>query len=341
MALYILGLGLGSLDYVTLGVLNRLKMCSEVYLDSYTSFISRELLEWLEKELGEKLKIAVRKNLEDNIDEILEKAVHRNVAILVPGDPFIATTHISIIVKAREKKVDYEILHGVSAYSAAPSITGLHIYKFGRTITLPREGDPKEVYRAIQDNMEKGLHTLILLDTADGGLTIPEALIKLLSVEESLGRKILNEDSLAIALVSLGMSNQLIKVGTIKELLSVEYPPPPHMLIFPGELHFTEIEILIKIHGAREDIVRKYRPPRYEKDRTLNYITKTRRVLKELKINEDSKHVKDVLEIAESYVEDSYSYWSSGEIYNALATIAYAEGLLDGLRIVGKISFKW
>lgn len=341
MVLYILGLGLGSLDYITLGVINKLKICSEVYLDSYTSFISRELLEWLKKELGEKLKIAVRKNLEDNVDEILDKAVYRNVAILVPGDPFIATTHTAIIIRAREKKVDYEILHGVSAYSAAPSITGLHIYKFGRTVTLPREGDSREVYRVIQENMEKGLHTLILLDTADGGLTIPEALTRLLSVEESLGRKILDRDSLGIALVSLGMPNQSIKVGTVRELLSVDYPPPPHMLIFPGELHFTEIEVLVKIYGAREDIVRKHKPPRYEKDRTLNYIMKTRRVIKELEINEDSKHVGDVLEIAESYVEDSYNYWSSGEIYNALATIAYAEGLLDGLRMMGKISFKW
>lgn len=49
----------------------------------------------------------------------------------------------------------------------------------------------------------------------------------------------------------------------------------------------------------------------------------------------------DVIEIARAYLKDSIYYLSRGDQFNALATIAYAEGLLDALRFLGIAHFNW
>lgn len=49
----------------------------------------------------------------------------------------------------------------------------------------------------------------------------------------------------------------------------------------------------------------------------------------------------DVVEIARAYLKDSIYYLSRGDQFNALATIAYAEGLLDALRLLGIAQFNW
>ncbi len=51
--------------------------------------------------------------------------------------------------------------------------------------------------------------------------------------------------------------------------------------------------------------------------------------------------VLEVLEQAESYLRDSRFYLEGGKGAVALASAAYAEGLLDALRILGLVSFDW
>lgn len=341
MVLYLIGLGLGSLDYVSLKTIREAMNCHVAYLDTYTGFISRDLMDLLKNKLDKRLKIACRRDLEDNLEKIVEESREMDVAVLVPGDPLIATTHISLLIEASRRKIPYKIVHGISIYSTAVSVTGLQVYKFGKTITLPRIGDPVETYKTIKENQERGLHTLVLLDTADEGLTIPNALRKLLEAEDLLNQGILKEDTLTIGLARIGLEDQSIKVGTVKELISEKYPPPPHALIFPGELHFMEVEALTKLYGIDEEIVKRHKPARYEKERTWKYIVKTREVIKNLRIMEPSRNLEEILEIVSSYLEDAERFWSSGELFNALGSIAYAEGLLDGLRIMGKIDFQW
>jgi FAD synthetase len=48
-----------------------------------------------------------------------------------------------------------------------------------------------------------------------------------------------------------------------------------------------------------------------------------------------------VLEQAESYLKDSRFYLSKGRGAVALASVAYAEGLLDALRLLGLVDFEW
>ena len=49
----------------------------------------------------------------------------------------------------------------------------------------------------------------------------------------------------------------------------------------------------------------------------------------------------EVVEIAKAYLKDSIYYLSRGDQFTALATIAYAEGLLDALRLLGMAHFNW
>lgn len=54
-----------------------------------------------------------------------------------------------------------------------------------------------------------------------------------------------------------------------------------------------------------------------------------------------SPRVLEVLEQAENYLRDSRFYLGRGEGAIALASVAYAEGLLDALRLLGLVEFDW
>ena len=84
---------------------------------------------------------------------------------LVPGDPFIATTHVTLRIDAEKQGIKTRIIHGISIMSAIISLSGLHNYKFGKTVTVPfPENFSETPYNVIAQNKKLGLHTLCLLD---------------------------------------------------------------------------------------------------------------------------------------------------------------------------------
>ncbi len=342
MPLYLIGLGLGSKGYLTLKALEIMKRSDKIYLDSYTSFIDRDLLDELRKSFEEKIVEADRRLLEEGSSSIVEEAEKMNVCILVPGDPLIATTHLSIILEAARKGVKSEIVYGISAYSALISASCLQAYKFGKTVTIPKSGVGIEsCYRSIVENMERGLHTLVLLDTADGGLEIPAAIRMLSRAEEKLGMGLISERRLLVCLARIGFSDEFRWAGPLAQALKTSYPPPPHSIIFPGSLHFSEAEALKKILEADPETVDSHLPLRYSWSRVSKYISSVESVLNTLEILEDSSELRETLSLAKSYLEDSQRFQSEGKIFDALAAISYAEGLLDGLRLLGKVEFSW
>ena len=342
MPIHLIGLGLGTIEYLTLGALETAERMDELLLDTYTSWIHPDLMKYLREKFGERLVKADRSMLEERIDELIEKAGEKEIGILVPGDPLIATTHISIILEARRRKIPVYLVYGVSIISASASASGLQAYKFGRITTIPRDGVGVETcYRVVAENLEKGLHSLILLDTADGGLRIPDALKMLMMVEDKLGYGIFDRDSMVICLARIGSSEEFRWAGRIMEALKLHYPPPPHLIIVPGELHFAEAEALKEILGADEELVESYKPPRYERERARSYILKVEKVLDEIQIRTDSERVMEVIEIVKSYLEDSKKFLENGEVFNAVAAVSYAEGLLDSLRNIGYVDFEW
>ena len=342
MTLHLVGLGLGSRDYLTLRALKVMDEADKLILDTYTSWIGDELLQELRKRFGGRLREAERRELEDEARRIVERAAREEVAVLVPGDPLVATTHISLLLEAARSGVPYTLTYGVSAYSAAASASGLQAYKFGRTTTIPRSGVGVEsCYKVIAENMEHGLHTLVLLDTAEGGLTAPEALQMLRDAEEELGIGVAREDRLVVVLARLGEEGEARWAGTIGEALQRTHPPPPHMIVFPGELHFAEAEALQSLLGADKNVVERHRAVRHEGRRVRGYLEKAGRAFETLRVEVGGSEVERVLEVARSYLEDARDFLDRGEIFNALGAVAYCEGLLDALRMLGRVSFEW
>lgn len=53
-----------------------------------------------------------------------------------------------------------------------------------------------------------------------------------------------DDNAICVGLARLGNSNQKIVAGPMKDLLTVDFGPPLHSLIIPGNLHPMEEEVL-------------------------------------------------------------------------------------------------
>jgi len=58
-------------------------------------------------------------------------------------------------------------------------------------------------------------------------------------------------------------------------------------------------------------------------------------------INLSGENVAAVLRWATDYLEDAKYYKAQGKLETSLTSIAYCEGLLDALRLVGAVEFEW
>jgi len=76
------------------------------------------------------------------------------------------------------------------------------------------------------------------------------------------------------------------------------------------------------------------------------YIRNTKRVFKEMEITQgsvliDDKKIETVIETAKRYLEDAKYYQDKRKVETGLASVAYSEGLLDALRLLGAVEFSW
>lgn len=275
MTLYFIGLG-PSLDYLSLKAIEILRRVDKIYIDTYTSIVPGFSVEKLIEITGRDTKnivLARRNDLEgEGIARIVSEAKEHDIAVLVPGDPFIATTHDAIRLEALEKGVNVAVVHGVSIHSLAASATGLQAYKFGKTVSLvyPREFKPYSTIEVIRDNLSRGLHTLVLLDLRlDEGIamTINEAVDIMIRLEKEYCSSISNcrpvlEDTLGIACVQLGTDNQVVKADLLPKLRDYDYPSPPHSIIVAGDLHPVELELVRHIGRMPVSLYRYFRERR-------------------------------------------------------------------------------
>ncbi|KAF9471678.1 Diphthine synthase [Pholiota conissans] len=265
---YIIGLGLSDEQDVTLRGLNAIKGAARVYLEAYTSILMIDK-ERLEAFYEKPIILADRDMVETQSDEILAGAKTEDVALLVVGDPFGATTHTDIILRARKLSIPTRVIHNASIMNAAGAC-GLQLYNFGQTVSLvffTETWRPDSFYDRIKENWTLGTHTLVLLDIkvkeqseenlARGRkifeppryMTIPTAVSQLISTEEERGEGVLSPSTtLAIALsrVGGGVDHERIVAGTLQELLDA--PPemfgsPLHSLVLVGKrVHPLEVE---------------------------------------------------------------------------------------------------
>ena len=134
--LHFIGLGLGDGKDITLRGLEAIKSSGAVYLEAYTSILGTSHEE-LEQLYGCSLIIADREYVEERAEEILVSArtLAGGAAFLVVGDPFGATTHSDLWLRAQSQGIRVNVIHNASIINAV-GVTGLQLYRFGQAISL-------------------------------------------------------------------------------------------------------------------------------------------------------------------------------------------------------------
>lgn len=245
MVLYIIGLGLGDEKDISVKGKELIDQSDVIYLESYTSilFISKDKLEEYYKK---KIYEVDRNFAEENCEQILDEAINKKVSFLVVGDPLCATTHHDIILRAKKKNIDVQVIHNASIMSAIGE-SGMQLYNFGQTVSIPYfEGDykPTSYYNKIKINLDNNFHTLCLLDikvkerTIENimknkniyeppkFMTVNEAIEQLIYCESVHNENVITKNTLAIAIVRIGSKDQQIVSGNLFTLKTQKYNDP-------------------------------------------------------------------------------------------------------------------
>ena len=243
MMLFIIGLGLWNEKDISMKGYETVLKADEVYVEFYTSKLCGSNLKKLKKFFKKEIVKLDRKDLEDYCDLILEKAKDKDIAILVPGDPVIATTHIALMIEAQKIGVEVKIIHASSIISAVCALTGLHSYKFGKSATISypyKNMVSRTPITTIKDNRNINAHTLLYLDLHPKPMTINEGIKILEQVDDGF----LN-NCYAVGVARAGSDFPTVKCDKIKKLKKFEFGPPLHALVvLSPKLHFLEYEFL-------------------------------------------------------------------------------------------------
>ena len=249
--LIFIGLGLYDEKDISLKALEEARSCDILYAEFYTSKLTGTSLEGLEELIGQKIVSLLRSEVESS-EKILESAKNRKVGFLVPGDPLVSTTHASLRIEAKEKGIETRVIHGQSIISAAPAISGLFNYKFGKSTSIPypTEGyEPDSFYTVIKENLDHNLHTLVFLDIKNRLMTVNEAISILEGIEKNRMEDVIKDERIFVGLGCVGSSNPVIIAGKLAVFKNNDFGPTPHVLIVPGKLHFMEEEYLKEFGG--------------------------------------------------------------------------------------------
>uniref|UniRef100_A0A452FQX4 diphthine methyl ester synthase n=1 Tax=Capra hircus TaxID=9925 RepID=A0A452FQX4_CAPHI len=263
--LYMIGLGLGDAKDITVKGLEVVRRCSRVYLETYTSVLTvgKEILEEFYER---KLILADREEVEQEADNILKDADISDVAFLVVGDPFGATTHSDLILRATKLGIPYRVIHNASIMNAV-GCCGLQLYKFGETVSIVFWTDtwrPESFFDKVKKNRQNGTHTLCLLGKCSAVslesqgrkiyeppryMSVNQAAQQLLEIVQNQRIRgeepAVTEETLCVGLARVGAEDQKIAAGTLQQMSTVDLGGPLHSLIITGgSLHPLEMEML-------------------------------------------------------------------------------------------------
>ncbi|XP_061744710.1 diphthine methyl ester synthase [Nerophis ophidion] len=266
--LYLIGLGLGDATDITVKGLQALRKCSRVYLEAYTSVLTVGK-EALEEYYGKELILADRDLVEQEADEILKDAKETDIAFLVVGDPFGATTHSDLVLRAVHAGIPYRVIHNASIMNAV-GCCGLQLYNFGETVSVVFWTDtwkPESFYDKICKNRSAGLHTLCLLDLKVKEQSVENMMRgkkiyeppRFMSVSQAANQMVqivqrrreqgeelggVTEDTVCVGVARLGADDQKICTATLGQLVSCDLGAPLHSLVVTGKLHPLEVDML-------------------------------------------------------------------------------------------------
>jgi diphthine synthase len=247
--LILAGLGLYDEKDMTLKTLEFAKKADKIYAEFYTAVLTGTTIEKIEETIGKEIIVLNREKVEYETEKLINESMDKDIMFLTAGDPMVATTHVDIAVEAKKKGIDVIIINAPSIYSAV-GITGLQLYKFGKTtsIVFPEPNYfPETPYDVIKENLKMGYHTLCLLDIhADKNrfMTANEGLETLLKIEEKRKENLLNENTKVVVVARAGSLKPKVVYGKIKDLIDYDFGKPLHCIIIPGKLHFMEEDAL-------------------------------------------------------------------------------------------------
>ncbi len=259
--LVFVGLGLHDENDLSLRGLEVISEADSVFAEQYTSLMPAFSVSKLETLSRKKIVIVSRRDLEEEAGrKVLEAAKEGKAALLVPGDPLIATTHVDLRIRAKKQGIRTRVIHGASIISAVIGLSGLQNYKYGRSVTIPFVDEISTVetpYNVIMENRRLGLHTLCFLDIKaeeERYMTVQHGLESLLAMEKMKQRHVVTLDTLAVGVARAGSDSSTVKAGYVAELVNYDFGSPPHSLVFPGILHFVEAEALVTLAEAPESV---------------------------------------------------------------------------------------
>ncbi|GJC78176.1 diphthine methyl ester synthase [Colletotrichum liriopes] len=279
--LYLVGLGLSDETDITVKGLEVVKKASRVYLEAYTSILLVDKV-ILESYYGREIVVADREMVESNSDEILRDAQTEDVAFCVVGDPFGATTHTDLVLRARELEIPVRTVPNASIMSGIGA-TGLQLYNFGQTVSMvffTETWKPASFYDRIKENRDIGLHTLVLLDIkvkeqsledmARGRrvyqppryMTVGQCAAQMLEIEEDKKEGVYTADSLAIGAARVGGKTEKFVAGTLKELCDTDEAlgGPLHSMVLLGR----------RAHELERDYIRDFAVNKETFDKSWN-----------------------------------------------------------------------
>jgi len=244
-----IGIGIDTEKDVSLKSFEIIKKCETIFLENYTSKLNVSVAK-LETLYGKKIIIANRDLVEKESDRILDSATSHDAAFLVIGDVFSATTHADLFLRAKEKNVEVKVIHNTSILTAVGS-TGLDLYKFGKTASLPYfepNFKPSTPYNIIKNNLDNDCHTLLLLDIkkeVERYMSVNDAILQMLELEDALNEKVFLPETEIVGCARLGSDSENIVYGKVKELEKIDFGNPLHSIIVPSNnLHFVEKQFL-------------------------------------------------------------------------------------------------
>jgi len=243
------GLGLWDAKDVSVKGFEAVREADEVYVEFYTSKLVSSIDE-MEEFFGKKIIELERSDLEENSHRLIERAKNKNVVLLVPGDPMVATTHSALRLEAERKGVGTRIIHGASIISAVCGLTGLHNYRFGKSATVSWHKSETPV-KVVNANRSIDAHTLLFLDLHPEPMTIKHAVEQLISVDNSM------KNVYAVGIARAGSEETKVKCDKLEVLKNIDFGKPLHVMVVLAEtLRFMEFECLREFADAPPELER-------------------------------------------------------------------------------------
>jgi len=240
---YLIGLGLYDEKDLSLRAVEALRKCDKVYAEFYTNTLktnNKKISDVIQKPVVE-----LSREECENMNILNDKS--DVIALLVPGDPLVSTTHAQYLLEAKKRGIRVVVVHASSILTSVCE-SGLSSYKFGGVTSIPKPAkdyNPSSYLDVINKNLTQDYHTLVLIDTKHG-FNVSDALkILLEKVNNSKDLKQrITPNTKIIVFYGLGSDEQLIKYSSIKNIIEERINIYPQCFVIPGVLSHFEKELL-------------------------------------------------------------------------------------------------